>query len=133
MENKNPLRAFVPILLVFLMTNAFFLSSRSLAFKWDLNSDVLIIGNLILFAATSLSFYFYYKAIRNNNVPAFLRMIYSGMFLKMLICLFAAFIYIITAETVSKSAIFGCMFLYFLYTFIEIAILMKLSKQSKNA
>jgi len=99
-----------------------------------MDTNVLIIGNLVLFLATSLSFYLYYKAIRNNNVQQFLRMIYSGMFLKMLICLIAAFIYITTARNeVNRAAIFGFMFLYFLYTFMEIAILMKLSKPRKNA
>jgi hypothetical protein len=59
-------------------------------------------------------------------------MIYGGMFAKMLICLFAALIYIMIAKKgVSKGAIFGCMFLYFVYTFVEISIIMKLSRKDK--
>jgi hypothetical protein len=59
-------------------------------------------------------------------------MIYGGMFAKMLICLFAALIYImIEKKDVSKGAIFGLMFLYFVYTFVEISIIMKLSRKEK--
>ena len=63
-----------------------------------------------------------------------MRMIYGGMFAKMLICLFSALVYIMIAKKgVSKGAIFGCMFLYFVYTFVEISIIMKLSSKDKYA
>jgi hypothetical protein len=59
-------------------------------------------------------------------------MIYGGMFAKMIICLIAAVAYIMAAKKdVSKGAVFGCMFLYFLYTFVEISIIMKLSRKEK--
>ena len=56
-------------------------------------------------------------------------MIYGGMFIKMLTCLFAALIYIMVVQkNVSKGAIFGCMFLYFVYTFVEVSIILKLGR-----
>jgi hypothetical protein len=61
-------------------------------------------------------------------------MIYGGMFLKMMICLFAAFIYIMVAgKTVNKGAIIVCLFLYLVYSSVEIILLLKQSKQRKNA
>lgn len=100
---------------------------------YGIDVDVAIIGNVVLFVATLISFYLYHKALLNDRVAVFLRMIYSGMFIKMMICLFAAIIYIsIAGKTTNKGAIFICMFLYFLYTFLEMTILMKLSKQQKN-
>jgi hypothetical protein len=97
-----------------------------------MDKRVMIAGNTILFAATFISFHLYTKSLANNNVHAFLRMIYGGMFAKMLICLFAALIYImIVKKDVSKGAIFGCMFLYFVYTFVEISIIMKLSRKDR--
>ena len=134
MDNKNFIRAILPILLIFVISNGFFLTVGTLASKWNIDSDVVIIGNLVLFLATAISFFFYYKALRNSNVQAFLRMIYGGMFLKMMICLFAAFIYIMIAgKAVNKGAIITCLFFYLLYSFVEIVILMKQSKQRKNA
>jgi RsiW-degrading membrane proteinase PrsW (M82 family) len=133
MDNKNFLRAIFPILLIFIISNGFILTADKLATKWDIDTDVVIIGNLVLFAATVISFFFYYKALRNNNVQAFLRMVYGGMFLRMMICLFTAFIYImIVGKAVNKGAIITCLFFYLLYSFVEIALLMKQSKQRKN-
>jgi hypothetical protein len=46
----------------------------------------------------------------------------------------AAFIYIQMAKKeVNKPALFACMGLYLVYTFIEISTLTKMLKQKKNA
>lgn len=134
MQQTSATKAFLPLTIIFVITCTLFLTLFSVLERWKMDPVVLFAGNLILFGATVISFYLYSKAIRNKNVQAFLRMVYGGMFAKMMICLIAAFIYISTAgKATSKGAIFGCMFLYFLYTFTEVAILMKLSKQNKNA
>ena len=134
MDNKSFIRVFLPVLLIFIITNGFFLTAGKLASRWNIDIDIVIAGNLVLFVATGVSFFLYYKALRNNNVQAFLRMIYGGMFLKMMICLFTAFIYIMVAgKTVNKGAIIVCLFLYLVYSFIEIVLLLKQSKQRKNA
>ena len=126
------LRAFVPIIVIYVVTTALFIVAPSLDFLWQMDKAVMIVGNTILFVATFISFYLYLRSLANNNVHAFLRMIYGGMFAKMLICLFAALIYImIVKKDVSKGAIFGLMFLYFVYTFTEISIIMKLSRKNR--
>jgi len=127
-------RAFVPIVIIYAVTTLVFTIVPSLDFLWNMDKGVMIAGNSILFVATYISFYFYSRSLADNNVHAFLRMIYGGMFAKMMICLFAALIYImIVKKGVSKGAIFGCMFLYFVYTFVEISIIMKLSRKGKYA
>lgn len=134
MENKNFIRVFLPVLLLFVILNGFFLTAGKLAARWNVDTDIVIAGNLVLFIATGVSFYLYFKALRNNNVQAFLRMIYGGMFLKMMICLFTAFIYIsIAGKTVNKGGIITCLILYLFYSFIEIVLLLKQSKPRKNA
>ena len=126
------LRAFVPIIVIYVVTTALFIVAPSLDFLWHMDKAAMIVGNTILFAATFISFYLYSRSLANNNVHAFMRMIYGGMFAKMLICLFAALIYIMIAKKdVSKGAIFGLMFLYFVYTFTEISIIMKLSRKNR--
>lgn len=122
----------MPIVIIYIVFTIVFFIVPSLDVLWNMDRRVMLVGNSILFLATFVSFYFYSKSLSNNNVHAFLRMIYGGMFAKMLICLFAAFIYImIVKKDVSKGAIFGCMFLYFVYTFVEISIVMKLSRKEK--
>jgi hypothetical protein len=135
MERKTLMRAFLPVLLVFIISSALVVSiGNTMEERWNIDKDVVLIGNLVLFLATAISFFLYQKSLTNNRVQVFLRMIYSGMFIKMFICLITAFIYISSAgKSVSKGAVFVCMFLYFVYSFIEIAVLLKLSKQHKNA
>lgn len=134
MERKPSGRAFLPILILFVVATIVFLVVPSLDFLWNMDRRVMIAGNVILFAATFISFNLYRRSLTRNNVHTFLRMIYGGMFAKMMICLFAALIYImIVKKDVSKGAIFGLMFLYFVYTFLEISIIMKLSRKEKYA
>jgi hypothetical protein len=133
MQNLQFLKKFRPITLVFILSSALFIVWDKRLITYGIDPDVATMGNLVLFFATLVSFYLYYKALHNDRVAVFLRMIYSGMFIKMMICLFTAIIYIsIAGKATNKGAIFICMFLYFLYTFLEITILMKLSKQLKN-
>jgi hypothetical protein len=130
----NPgFKAFLPLLGVFFILNAGFFFTRSLLAKYNVSADVLLVGNIILFTATAVSFYFYYKSYDHNKSQAFLSYIYLGMLVKMLLCLFSAFIYIRAAgKEVNKPAVIGCMIIYLLYTILEVLILTKLSKQKKN-
>ena len=126
-------RAFVPIVLIFVAVTALLFIPVSLDMLWNMDRSVMIAGNIILFAATFISFQLYKRSLANNNVHAFMRMIYGGMFAKMMICLFAALIYIMIAKkNVSKGAIFGLMFLYFVYTFVEMSIILKLSRKQNH-
>ncbi len=130
-RNRN---SFLPIILLFVAFNALFIAGQRWLAKFNADRDVLIIGNAILFIATLVSFFLYRKALKNNQPHKFLKYIYGGMFLKMLVCLIAAFAYIASfGKDVNKAGIFGCMFLYFLYTFVEVSILLRLSKEQKNA
>ncbi len=133
MENKTAIRAFLPLTFIFIISSSVFLVCRPLFTRWSTDTDVLIIGNIILFLATAISFYLYYKALLSKNAQVILRMVYGGILIKLVICLVAAFVYIsIAGKGVSKGAIFGCLFLYFVYTYSEVAILMKMSKRSKH-
>lgn len=131
MINKRRQQPWLPIVLVYIISNGIIFFSK----RWtnaNIDTDVLMIGNTVLLAATLVSFFLYNRSLKHNQPAAFLRYIYSGMFIKMLICLFAAFIYIASTNNVNKPALFGCMFLYFVYTFIEVSILLRLSKQQKD-
>ena len=133
MINKTVTKSFRPLLLIFIITNALFLTGRTWLSRWDVDVDVLIIGNLILFAATAVSFYLFTRSFSSKNPHAVVRTVYSGVLSKMVICLVAVFIYISMAgKGVDKAGIIACMFLYLLYTTLEVGILMKLSKQKKN-
>jgi hypothetical protein len=135
MENKTTGRSFLPIALTFVLSSLFIWIARSLLAGWDMDYRVLLVGNGILFLATGLSFYLYSKALRSANVQAFLRMLYASLLIKMVFCIAATLLYLFLAGgEVSKHAIIGCFGLYVLYTFLEVKVLMQLSKKgSRNA
>jgi hypothetical protein len=93
----------------------------------------ILVGNLVLYIATMLSFHFNQKGLFNKNIQAFLRMVYSGMFLKMGICIVAVVVYAFTIKPISMLAVLFFFGLYFVYTFMEVRILMSLNKGNKDA
>lgn len=131
MINKRQ-RPWRPIVIIFIITTALFITGGKWAAARNVDTNILLIGNGILALATFVSFFLYLRSLQHNKAAAFLRYIYSGMFLKMLICIFAAFIYIVSVDKVNKPALFGCMLLYFVYTYAEVSILLRLSKQPKD-
>lgn len=133
MINNRRKKPWWPIVLIYAVSTAVLITGKKWAATYHVDSDILLIGNTVLMVATLFSFLLYQRSLNNNQPQAFLRYIYSGMFLKMIICLAAAFVYIALADKgVNKPALFGCMFLYFVYTFVEVSILLRLSKQQKN-
>jgi hypothetical protein len=95
-------------------------------------SGALLSGNLVLLAAALVSFRFYRKAIEAGNIQAFMRMVYMAMISKMLICMAAVMIYAFMVKPISKTAILGFFGLYFIYTFVEVRIAMRLNKEKKK-
>jgi len=131
---RNKLALLRPLLLLFILANGFFVLGRSQFNKWNAGQDVLIIGNLLLLVITLLSFLFIYRGLQSANPHSFIRAMYGSFIIKFFVIAIAAFVYImITKKNVSKTGIIICMFLYLLYTFIEVSVLTKLLKQKKNA
>jgi hypothetical protein len=130
---KQRLRGFTPVILLFIILNGFFLGGRNMLLRWGINQDVVIIGNLILFCITAFSFFVGLKGLNNPNPHAFVRSVYTGMMIKLFACVFAAFIYIsANRDSISKPALFTCMGLYLVYTFLEVSLLTKLMKKKPN-
>lgn len=123
-------RAFLPIVILFVLLNTFFIAGRSLLERWGASQDVLIWGNLLLFVLTILSFVIAQKGLKDTNPHAFVRAVYGSIMLKLFVSLIAAFIYIfLTRKDLNKPAFFALMGLYLVYTFIEVSSLTKMLKQ----
>jgi len=131
---NNGAKPFLPIILLFVVLNGFFVAGKNMLQRWNADQDVLIFGNLLLFIITLISFLIARKGLQNVNPHAFVRSIYGGIMLKLFICIIAEFIYIASfGKNLNKPAFFACMGLYLVYTFIEVSILMKLLKGRSNA
>ena len=94
------------------------------------NAELVYEGNAVLFIATAFSFYLYSKALRNNNTQVFLRMMYSSLLVKMVSVLVAMLLYLFVSKDVNKSGIMASLALYVVYTYVEVKVLMRLSKNS---
>lgn len=130
---KRRLKPFLPIIIFFITLNGFFISGKNMLARWGVDQDVVIWGNLLLFLITLFSFLLGQRGLKNPNPHAFVRSVYSGMMLKLFVCVIAAFIYIaMFRDALNKPALFTCMGLYLVYTFMEVSILMKLLRGKAN-
>jgi hypothetical protein len=132
--NRKNLKLIRPMILIFIFLNAFFLLGRDWLAKKGIDEDVLIIGNMLLFLVSLISFLITQHSLQSKNPNAFVRAMYGGFIIKFFVVAIAAFIYIMMAKkNVNKPALFSCMGLYIIYTFFEVSALLRVLKQKKNA
>jgi hypothetical protein len=131
---KKKINYWRPFILLFILLNGLFVIARSWLAKHGADSDVLIAGNLVLVFATSLSFWVSQRSVSSTNPHAAVRSMYGSFMIKFFVCIIAAFVYILAAKkNVNKPALFICMGLYLVYTFIEVSALTRMMKKKKNA
>ena len=132
--NRTSLQLLRPMILVFILLNVFLITTRQWIVNKGADQEVLIIGNLLLFVVSVITFLTTHRSLQSSNPNAFVRAMYGGFIIKFFAVAIAAFIYIMaTKKNVNKPALFGCMLLYVVYTFIEVKTLMGVLKQKKNA
>jgi hypothetical protein len=132
----NQIKKWTPLIYLVLicMLLILILDQKNVLDKNRINAWVLLTGNFILFSATALSFYVSQRSLTSTNPNASVRSLYGSFMIKFFVCVAAAFVYILIAKkNVNKPALFICMGLYLVYTFVEVASLQKLLKQKKNA
>lgn len=126
-------KTLMPLAVLFIVLNAFFISGKNLLNKWGMDQDVLIIGNLFLMIITLFSYLIASRGLKNANPHAFIRSVYSSILIKLFITLIAAFVYIsVYRKNLNKPAFFTLMGLYLLYSFIEVRTLTRQLKEKKN-
>ena len=119
--------------MVFLLVNALNFTTRRWQEEWGFSQEVVVAGNLILFLVTILSLHFHTRGALHQNPNAFLRSVYSSLLLKMFGIVAAVLIYSVAANNnLNKPSLFFCMALYFVYTFVEVRLVMRLLKQKNH-
>lgn len=130
MKSRKP---WLPLVILFVILNAIFLVGKNVFEKNGVDPYVLIGGNLVLFLASILAFYISYTSLTSSNPNAPVRSLYGSFMIKFFVIIIAAFAYIMIAKKdLNKPALFACMALYLLYSFIEVSSLQKLMKKRKN-
>ncbi|HET7001774.1 MAG TPA: hypothetical protein VFI33_10710 [Puia sp.] len=126
MKNKT----FFPLILLFLGFTLVFFLLRLNFHDTPVDFRVLIGGNCLLFLVGIISSGMNIRAMKHQQTQGFLRLVYGAFIFKFFVLAIAAFIYIaVFKKMISKPALFGCLGLYFIYTFIEMRSVMKMSKK----
>ena len=123
----------MPLVIFFVALNAFFISGRNMLERWGADQEVLIIGNALIFVITLLSFVIALRGLKNPNPNVFVRSVMASIMVKMFILIIAAFIYIsLFKKDLNKPALFTCMGLYLVYTFMEVSLLTRFLRERTN-
>lgn len=93
----------------------------------EINSRVIIGGNTLLLFFSLLNLYFQEKNINNPNASAVIRGVMAGTFLKLMGLAAAALIYLVASgASRSVNAVFVCMGLYIIYTWLEVKLSLRM-------
>jgi membrane protein insertase Oxa1/YidC/SpoIIIJ len=123
----------LPLALVFVICNGFFLSGATLFTKYGIDNNVLVVANSLFLILALVTFFIQQKALQNANPNVFVRSVMAGMMIKMFACIIAIFIYWFTMkEKFSKATVVAAMVMYLVYLVVEVTLVTKLNRQ-KNA
>jgi len=123
-----------PLIFTFAFITAFCLTGKSWLADYKLDSNVILIGNAILFFVSLIAFLITSRSFRSSNPQSFVRAMYGSFMIKFFVVAIAAFIYIMIAkQSLSRQSLGACGILYIVYTILETRALTRLLKKKKNA
>jgi hypothetical protein len=132
--NRTKFSPIRPMLIVFVVLTAFFISGHSFLERASINQDVVLWGNILIFLVSLVSFFLIQRSFQTAGGTAFLRGMYGSFMLKFFGLAIAAFIYImVNKQQVSKGALGVCAGLYIIYTILEVAALRAALKKKADA
>lgn len=131
----QPKQSFVkkimPLFVVFIIVNCAVLIFHSQLQKININADVVIGANCILFFISTLSIALHKNACDKKNPNAIVRTMMLASLFKLMIAAFSIVIYIFIAREKRNSyGVFCGLGLYIIYTFIEVRIAGKMRNEN---
>ncbi len=101
--------------------------------KWKIDYKVVAGANALLLLLSIISLTLHVKALANPNPNVFVRSVMLANILKLLGIAAAALIYIsLSGKNTSTNAVFVCLFLYVIYTWVEKRATIRLTKSKQN-
>lgn len=115
-----------PVWAVFLLVSVLAWSLRGPLRGAGVDTEVVFVGNLLLFLLSLLSFYLHTRGMQASGGIQFLGTVYGAFILRMAVCAAAVLAYAWWKKpNLSWPAVFICMFLYLVYTFLETRALLR--------
>jgi hypothetical protein len=131
--NTSFVKKLMPLFIVFIIVNCVALAFNQQLQKIQINADVVIGANCILFFVNCISIALHKKAADSKNPNAIVRSMMMASLLKFMIVAFAVLIYIFIAkEKRNAYGVFCGMGLYVIYTFLEVKIASKIKKDNEQ-
>jgi hypothetical protein len=119
------------ISLFFFINSLIFLFFRTLT-DWGFDVRMLMIGHVLVFGMTLVSYFLLVGSMKAANSAAFLRGVYGSFLFKFFLVAVSILGYaFVKRQAVNKQGLFTLMALYLVYTFLEIRGLLK--QQKKHA
>jgi heme/copper-type cytochrome/quinol oxidase subunit 3 len=130
-NNNSLIKKLVPLFSVFIVVNCLAIILNKSLQSVNINTDVVIGANCILFFVSTLSIAIHKQACDKKNPNAIVRSMMMASLLKLMIVAFSVVIYIFLAKEKRNSyGIFCGMGLYIIYTFIEVRIASKMRQEN---
>lgn len=131
MDKAEEKKIIAPLTAFFFIVTGFCSFFKTWLAAKNIDPWVLGFGNLILFILSLAVFSIQKKSLNNGNPQVFVRAIMLGTFIKLMVIAVAVVVYLVVAgEQRSIYAIIASMFLYIVYTIIDVRIASKLNRKN---
>ena len=114
-EKKN--NGWIVLLILVLVISLVTWLARPWLVNRNVDVEVVLIGNLVLFFASLLSYWYYQKAMKSVKGYHFAGKVYAGFVIKFFIIIAAALVYFAFSDDINQNAIFILFGLYLIYSF----------------
>ena len=133
-EQESYFKKTIPLFVFFVLINAVVIPLKNWLQQHQINADVVVVANSLLFILSSINIALHKKALQNKNPNVAIRSVMGGTLIKLLVITLAILFYLIIAgEKRNSYGIFCGMVLYLIYTIIEVRIATKMkSNNGKN-
>ncbi len=121
-------KLYLPVVILFVLISVLIIVFKDKLQAHNLNYIPLLVANGITALLSLISLSMHISAIKNNNAKAFVRSVMLGSFMKLMVIGFSALIYLFIVKSQGKYTVLGVMVFYFIYTFVEVRMAMRLNK-----
>ncbi len=133
MNTKHLSKAILPLFILFIVIDSFILYSHSYFTSTLIDLMAIFVCNCLLFVLSVLSLVMHEKAIQQKNANAMVRSVMGATLLKLFVLATAAFIYLFLKKSSNVTyTLFIVMFMYILYTGMEVRTALKRNDNNGN-
>lgn len=124
------LRSLQSVILLFLIVSLTCIIGKGQLLNLDVDPMVLLMGNSYVFLLTLFSFWLLSNGLKAKSTTSFMGSVYSSFMLKLVLSAILVVAYVRMSKVqANMPAIFISMFLYLVYTFLEVNELMKMLRK----